>query len=549
MARPKLIKNTYRSTYQGKISIENTQKHQQFIDDMKKDAAFYYLDHIESSMIPHSMLHKIIQKLKTKKNDRFSLPEKNYLIRQNLNALHNFIEGKISFSQYKKEANNHDRKEYLKNLEADKILQEQLKKEAIERQKQQEKLAQERANKKRIEAEKRKISEREELKKIQELKADLVHKKTSVVTNKTHQNDLNTFENQLLALCQNYFLDMSNSELAITNRSQDILKKYREKQNLRKSEKAYINEYVLRSLNSFLPKFQQKIISIVEVERLAEEKFYQETLKKEAIEKQKRLESDPIYIANQKLKSLLKKYEIDEYLLKTLPEELSEILNKLDNQIRLSEVEAVWLNTADKQFFTSKVRHTFHRLEANYYLQEYQKNTKNIWNAINASSHLRKCQASSESEELLEIIEFKQIKDKKLSSAYFTTLGGVRRDLHKYKVAIENALKAHHVTPENYRPCTLLGAIYMETYQYTLGHEWYEKATKRGATDQSINADLKSILSKMDKVKRNEMIDHLLKLDPHAYSWLKSLKTAVVNNPKTKQNKIERSAKNSKKVS
>lgn len=524
MARPKLIKNTYRSTYRGKISIEDAQKHQQFIDDMKKDASFYYLDHIESSMIPHSMLHKIIQKLKTKQNDSLSLPEKNYLIRQNLNALHNFIEGKISFNQYKKEANNHARKEYLKNQETDKIQQEQFKKEVIERQIQQEKLTQEKKDKKRIEAEKRKIIELDDLKKIQELKTDLVTEKALLVKNKTHQNDVHTFENKLLALCQEYFLDMSKSELAITNRSQDILKKYREKQNLSKFEKAYINEYILRSLNSFLPEFQKKIISKVEAERLAEEKIFQERLKKEAIEKQKRLESDPIYIAKQKLKSLLKKYDIDEYLLNKLPKELSEILNKLDNQIRLSEVEAVWLNTADKQFFTSKVRHTFHRLEANYYLQEYKKNTKNIWNAINASSHLRKCQASFESEELLEKIEYKQLKDKNLLSAFFTTFGGVRRDLHKYKVAIEHALKAHHITPENYRPCTLLGAIYMETHQYTLGHEWYEKASKRGATDQSINADLKSILSKMDKVKRNEMIDHLLKLDPHTYSWLKSLK-------------------------
>ena len=46
MARPKLIKNTYRSTYRGKISIEDAQKHQQFIDDMKKDASFYYLTRI-----------------------------------------------------------------------------------------------------------------------------------------------------------------------------------------------------------------------------------------------------------------------------------------------------------------------------------------------------------------------------------------------------------------------------------------------------------------------------------------------------------------------
>lgn len=240
MARPKLIKNTYRSTYRGKISIEDAQKHQQFIDDMKKDASFYYLDHIESSMIPHSMLHKIIQKLKTKQNDSLSLPEKNYLIRQNLNALHNFIEGKISFNQYKKEANNHARKEYLKNQETDKIQQEQFKKEGIERQIQQEKLTQEKKDKKRIEAEKRKIIELDDLKKIQELKADLATEKALLVKNKTHQNDVHTFENKLLALCQEYFLDMSKSELAITNRSQDILKKYREKQNLSKFEKAYI---------------------------------------------------------------------------------------------------------------------------------------------------------------------------------------------------------------------------------------------------------------------------------------------------------------------
>ncbi|WP_053578134.1 hypothetical protein [Acinetobacter sp. TTH0-4] len=224
-------------------------------------------------------------------------------------------------------------------------------------------------------------------------------------------------------------------------------------------------------------------------------------------------------------------------------------MNKLENETRLSQDEAVWLNTIGKKFFSTKVRHKFHRLEANYYLQEYAKNTKNIWNAINASSQLRKCQESLEAEEFLEKISTNDIKDKKLLSAYFTTLGGVRRDLRKVKFAIDNASKAHNLTPDNYRPCTLLGAIYMETYQYSLGHEWYEKASERGATNQSINADLKSIISKMDKAKRHEMIEHLLKLDHHTYSWLKSLKTAVVNNPKSKQNKVEQSVTAQKKVS
>ncbi len=282
---------------------------------------------------------------------------------------------------------------------------------------------------------------------------------------------------------------------------------------------------------------------------MEEERVRQEKLRQESIEKQKPLESDPVYIAKQKEKALLKKYDINEYLSGTLPTELSEILSKLDRETRLSQDEAVWLNTIGKEFFSTKVRHKFHRLEADYYLQEYAKDTENIWNAINASSQLRKCQGSLEAEELLEKISINGIKNKKLLSAYFTTLGGVRRDLRKVKVAIDNASKAHNLTPDDYRPCTLLGAIYMETYQYTLGHEWYEKASERGATNQSINADLKSIISKMDKVKRNEMIEHLLKLDPYTYSWLKSLKTAVVNNPKSKKNKVEQSVKALRKVS
>jgi hypothetical protein len=40
----------------------------------------------------------------------------------------------------------------------------------------------------------------------------------------------------------------------------------------------------------------------------------------------------------------------------------------------------------------------------------------------------------------------------------------------------------------------------METRQYTLGHEWYEKASERGAPKQSINADLKAFFLKWIKL-------------------------------------------------
>jgi hypothetical protein len=41
----------------------------QKVDDIRKDAVFYYLDHIENSMIPNTTLYGIIQKLKNKQQD------------------------------------------------------------------------------------------------------------------------------------------------------------------------------------------------------------------------------------------------------------------------------------------------------------------------------------------------------------------------------------------------------------------------------------------------------------------------------------------------
>ena len=63
----------------------------------------------------------------------------------------------------------------------------------------------------------------------------------------------------------------------------------------------------------------------------------------------------------------------------------------------------------------------------------------------------------------------------------------------------------------------------MENDEYNSGYEWYSKARDRGAPEKSINDDLKSILSKLDKSKRIKMIASLLKKDPYRYSWLKSM--------------------------
>ena len=382
--------------------MKDAVKHQTYLDIMRKDAVFYCVDHIESSMIPYSMLHKIIQKLKMKQNDSLTLPEKAYLVRQNLNALHSLVEGKISFNQYKKEVVN-DRIKHQESLEAERLHLEKLRElELIQLKKQQEKLAQE-----------RKVREQAER------------------------------------------------------------------------------------------------------------------------DRRKKLESDPKYVARQKEKNLIKKYDI--YLHGNADKHRSNLINilkLLDNNQRLSEQDAIWLNSEGRRFFTDKVKIKFHRIEADFYINGYKatqshwvanKASQCDWDAINASSQLRKAKASQEAEKFLENTKISLSKDKIVLSAYFTTLGGVKRDIKKVDAAIECGVKAHENNSQNYRPCTLLGAIYMENQEYSSGHDWYSKARDRGAPERSINADLRSILSKLDKSKRIKMIASLLKKDPYLYSWLKSM--------------------------
>jgi hypothetical protein len=328
-----------------------------------------------------------------KQNDSLTLPEKAYLVRQNLNALHSLVEGKISFNQYKKEVVN-DRIKHQERLEAERLRLEKIKElELIQLKKQQEKLVQE-----------RKVREQAER------------------------------------------------------------------------------------------------------------------------ERRKKLESDPKYVARQKEKNLIKKYDI--YLHDNADKHRSNLINilkLLDNNQRLSEQDAIWLNSEGRQFFTDKVKIKFHRIEADFYINGY-KATQSHWDAINASSQLRKAKASEEAEKFLENTKISLSKDKKVLSAYFTTLGGVKRDIKKVDAAIECGVKAHENNSQDYRPCTLLGAIYLENHEYSSGHEWYSKARDRGAPEEFINADLRSILLKLDKSKRIEMIASLLKKDPYLYGWLKRMK-------------------------
>ena len=352
--------------------------------------------------------------------------------------------------------------------------------------------------------------------------------KISIAQSVITEKELEAFEYQLLVLSREYLLRNVDKDHLLNNYLKHSIEKFEQGIELNKFEDAYLNDYAVRSLARFLPILQTKISAQLNIERENEDK----KLKEQAVEKQK----------------MFAKYQLKQAISDSLATILFDILSKLESNTRLSEEDAIWLNTIGEKFFNTQVRHKFHRLEADYFLKEYSQDPKNIWNAINASSHLRKCNESQEAEELLKKITINNFKDKTLASAYFTTLGGVRRDLKKMNIALDNASNAHSLNPKNYQPCTLLGAIYMEIGDYTLGDEWYEKASARGADTQSINAELKRIISKMDNVKRKEIIASLLKIDSRKYSWLASLEKTVVNKPTSKKNKDELLIKPQKKT-
>lgn len=236
-------------------------------------------------------------------------------------------------------------------------------------------------------------------------------------------------------------------------------------------------------------------------------------------------ESDPKFIARQKSRVLRENYGVDGFVDELDFSQLMAILRKLDSARRLSEEEAVWLKSEGREYATEEILLAHNRMEADYYLGAFRK-TGDVWQLVNASGHLRKCDASQEAHDLLEKIQDGALKQAKLRSAVRTTHGGVMRDLGRYNEALKLADEAHRLLPNSFRPCTLLGALNIEMGNIALGHEWYSKAEERGAKAGSIESEIRSLLGRMPPEKRESVIGQLLSIDPAQYAWLRK-KTAL----------------------
>ncbi len=261
-------------------------------------------------------------------------------------------------------------------------------------------------------------------------------------------------------------------------------------------------------------------IRLRQIKQMKENNALFELAQKQAVGEKCAFDNDARNIAKAKQFKLRQKYGLSHFIEEDDFPKLMNILRRVDNGERLSEKDVVWLTTEGNDYFTTELREGFHKNEADFYAGKFKK-SKDLWSAVNASSHYRKCRKAKTADSMLSKIDVSVLKNIKLKSAICTTYGGVKRDLQEWDAALCLGEQAHLLTPQDFRPCTLIGAVNMEIGQYDLGQSWYEKAIKRGYSERQMDDDLRSIFMRAEKAKKESLRDYLLKIDPVRYSWTK----------------------------
>ncbi|BAQ66613.1 M48 family metallopeptidase [Geminocystis sp. NIES-3709] len=249
------------------------------------------------------------------------------------------------------------------------------------------------------------------------------------------------------------------------------------------------------------------------------------------IEKNQR--NDVIKLGKTKYFTKLKtQYEIQSFTDNSPESQLYFILQKLAQNQRLDAVDIAYLQDKNLFYSDSKIYICFNTIEAEFYEADYQK-TGNKWNLPNISSHWRKADEPKKALNATENINFDKIKENKLKSAILTTRGGAFRDLNQLDDAEKCARKAIEYQPNSHHPYTLMGAICFDRYDRYEGERWFREAEKRGASHESINAEIKKSLERMkNKEKRIQIAKDLLKKDAKLYGWANKYLTKNSQNKK-----------------
>ncbi|MUG91028.1 hypothetical protein F7734_00310 [Scytonema sp. UIC 10036] len=218
---------------------------------------------------------------------------------------------------------------------------------------------------------------------------------------------------------------------------------------------------------------------------------------------------------------LKKKYGLIDFTNKLTLEPFYQILLKLERNERLEPL--LFFNLVEQDLLSrdGKVALKYYSLEAEFYVQEFQR-SGNKWHIPTASSYWRKANKSEQALQLTNL-DLNQIKDNTLKSAILVTRGAAFRDLDKLFDAESCAKKAMQYHALSYQPYTLMGAIAYDKGDYPNGDYWFREAIQRGAKTEDIDDEIKRVVrNTKDEEKRHTAAAYLLKKDSERYAWAKA---------------------------
>lgn len=229
--------------------------------------------------------------------------------------------------------------------------------------------------------------------------------------------------------------------------------------------------------------------------------------------------NDPAYRRRQEAKQLRRQFGLG-YIEPEHYPRVMRLLALLGKRNRLPPGDVVWLQTEAEDCWTDQVASTWHGIEAEA-LADIWRVTGDPWAAVNASSHWRKCEQPENALRLTEeALAVPQATNAKVQSALATTRGGALRDVNRLAEAKAAGEQAHMLMPKDYRPCTLLGAVYFGLHNFSAGLEWFEKAEELGATQSLVEHDISASLARLPDAERGRLRAFLLDYDPERFVWL-----------------------------
>ncbi|WP_370275421.1 tetratricopeptide repeat protein [Hyphomonas atlantica] len=338
------------------------------------------------------------------------------------------------------------------------------------------------------------------------------------------------------SLAEKYLVDDLPGAARVGARLNGILQKIDQGDTLTPLARSFLSENGLAALLAFTmdqldrQAFQQ-VAAEERSERIRREKAKAE---EEAAESAKRaeamdaaikarfaaMENDPVLRRKREARELRNRFDIGFVDEEHYPR-VMRLLKQVAAEKRMQPEDVAWLSTEAPDCWTEKLQQAWHRVEALALSEDWER-TGDVWAAVNASGHWRKADQPAKALELTGAALAISGLAGKPKSALSTTRGGAMRDVGRLAEAKKLGLDAHTLTPMDFRPCTLIGAVSMELGDLAAGHDWYNKAEKLGAERGAIDQDLRSLLVRSKPDAQERLRAFLLAQDPVRFGWLRN---------------------------